>query len=388
MSRWINILGFTALLLKRYWRSTLSLIVVYSIIVFAFASVLMFIQSLSYESGIVLRSLPDVWVQRVIGGRLVPIDNDVTAGLAKIRGVSCVHQRVWGYYFDEGTGGVFTIVGSDSIPDGLTMLAGKGLTSFDTAGVAVCGTGYLELHGVSIGSDIIFTDTERHLRTLRITGVFTSSSDLITRDLIVVPYGEARRLLGIGNTSSTDIAIDVTNPDEVETVVRKISQRIPNVRVVTREQLISTYQSLFGYRGSLFLFGLMISLLAFVILAWQKAGGLSSKEQREIGIQKAVGWSIPDIMIQKFCEGTIISFNATLLGLIAAYCHVFFFGAPLLKPFLVGWSVVFPGFHLLSHLELSSIVLVFFLSVIPYLAATVVPSWKAAISDPAEIMHA
>jgi hypothetical protein len=387
MSRWMNILGFTALLLKRYWRNTLSLIVVYSIIVFAFASVLMFIQSLSYEAGIVLRSVPEVWVQRIIGGRLVPIENDVAFELAKFRGVSNVHQRVWGYYFDEGTGGVFTIVGSDSIPVGLTIVTGKSLTPVDT-GVAVCGTGYLEMHGISLGSHIILTDAERHLRTLRVIGVFSSSSDLITRDLIVIPNGEARRLLGVGRTFSTDIAIDVANVDEVETIVKKINQRLPNVRVVTREQLIATYQSLFGYRGSLFLFGLMISLLAFMILAWQKASGLSSKEQREIGIQKAVGWSIPDIMIQKFCEGAIVSINATLLGLIAAYCHVFFFNAPLLKPFLVGWSVVYPDFHLITHVELSSIILVFFLSVIPYLAATVVPSWKAAISDPSEVMHA
>ena len=388
MKRWINILEFTVLLMKRYWRSTIGLLAVYSFIVFAFGSVLMLIQSIASEANIVLSTAPELSVQRIVGGRLVLIDDDAASTIAEIRGVSRAQGRLWGYYSNAGTGGVFTIIGSDSFPKGTAIMAGRSLHTSDTGGVVVCGTGYLELQQASLGSQIVLRGADQELHTLRVVGAFTSPSDLLTRDLLVVSRSDAHRLLGITNGFSTDIAVEVANPDEVETIAKKITQRIGNTRVVTRNQLLATYQALFGYRGSLFQFGLLMSLFAFVILAWQKAGGLSPAERKEIGIQKAVGWSIPDIMLQKFWEGSIISFNATLLGLIAAYVHVFYLDAPLLKPFLVGWSVVYPRFHLIPHLEIGSLIMVVCLSVVPYLAATIVPSWKVAISDPAEVMHA
>jgi hypothetical protein len=388
MKRWMNILEFTVLLMKRYWRSTIGLLAVYSFIVFAFGSVLMLIQSIASEANIVLSSAPELSVQRIIGGRLVLIDDDAANTIAGIRGVSRAQGRLWGYYSDAGTGGVFTIIGSDSFPKGTAIMAGRSLNASDTGGVVVCGTGYLELQQTSVGSQIVLRGADQELHTLRVVGAFTSPSDLLTRDLLVVSRKDARQLLGIKNGLSTDIAVEVANPDEVETIAKKITQRIKNARVVTRNQLLATYQALFGYRGSLFQFGLLMSLFAFMILAWQKAGGLSPAERKEIGIQKAVGWSIPDIMLQKFWEGSIISFNATLLGLIAAYIHVFYLDAPLLKPFLAGWSVVYPRFHLVPHFELGSLILVVCFSVVPYLGATIVPSWRVAISDPSEVMHA
>lgn len=388
MNRVINILGYTILVMSRYWRSTISLIIVYAFIVFAFASVLMFIQSLSVETRNVLKSVPTIWAQRILGGRLVPIEDSLVRNIESIRGVKDVYRRVWGYYFDTWTGGVFTIIGADSIPEGVSLIDGRQLNASDTGGVVICGTGYAEVHQVTVGSHIILRDVEQNLRTFKIVGIFRAESDLLTRDLLILTTKDARQILGIPDGFSTDIAIDVANPNEIETIAKKINKRLKNTRVVLRSELLSTYEALFGYRGSLFVFGLLMSLLAFIILAWQKASGLTYGEIKEIGIQKAVGWSISDILVQKFWEGTIISVNATLIGLIASYIHVFFFDAPLLKPFLVGWSILYPSFHLTPHVEISTIILVFFLSVIPYLAATIVPSWRAAISDPAEVMHA
>jgi hypothetical protein len=387
MSRIVNILAYTIAIMLRHWRSTMSLIVVYAFVVFAFASVLFFVQALTYETKIVLRSTPDVWVQKIVGGRLVPIKKDAVTTIARMRGVGSVQERLWGYYFDSITGGVFTIIGTDSIPLGVNVVVGRPLRELDTSGVAVCGTGYLETHRASVGSNIVLFDPNQNLRTLRVVGAFQSPSDLLTRDLIIVSRREARQLLGIGKEYSTDLVVNVPNPSEINTISGKISRKLRSVRVVTRSDLQSTYEALFGYRGSLFLFGLSMSLLAFLILAWHKAGGLSLAERKEIGIQKAVGWGINDVLLQKFWEGAVISINATLLGLIGAYVHVFFLDAPLLKPYLVGWSVIYPSFHLLPHVEAGSIVLVFVLSVVPYLAATIVPSWKSAISDPSEAMH-
>jgi ABC-type lipoprotein release transport system permease subunit len=76
-----------------------------------------------------------------------------------------------------------------------------------------------------------------------------------------------------------------------------------------------------------------------------------------------------------------------LTGLIVAFVHVFLFGASLLAPVLMGWSVLFPEFRLTPYLDLYQIFVMGFLTVVPYIASTVIPSWKASVTDPDEVMR-
>ena len=72
---------------------------------------------------------------------------------------------------------------------------------------------------------------------------------------------------------------------------------------------------------------------------------------------------------------------------IAALAHVFWFGASWLAPVIQGWSVVFPKFRLVPYLDLYQVFVMGFLTVVPYVASTVIPSWKTAITDPEEVMR-
>ena len=123
-------------------------------------------------------------------------------------------------------------------------------------------------------------------------------------------------------------------------------------------------------------------LFAFLILAWDKASGLSAEERREIGILKAIGWETSDIILVKFWEGTIVSLSSFMTGVILAYLHVYFGSAVLFEPVLQGWSVLYPRFSLTPFINGLQLATVFSLTVIPYTIATIVPSWKAAIVDP------
>jgi hypothetical protein len=90
----------------------------------------------------------------------------------------------------------------------------------------------------------------------------------------------------------------------------------------------------------------LAAILAFGILAWEKASGLSAEEKREIGILKAIGWETGDVIKMKFWEGLLISLTAFLAGFVAAYVHVFHFAASLFEPVLKGWAVLYPRFQL------------------------------------------
>jgi ABC-type lipoprotein release transport system permease subunit len=129
------------------------------------------------------------------------------------------------------------------------------------------------------------------------------------------------------------------------------------------------------------------AIMSFIIFAWDKATGLSSDERREIGILKGIGWETSDVILMKFWEGVVLSLSSFLLGIILAYIHVFFTSFALFEPVLKGWSVLYPEFKLIPSLDVYQIATLFFLTVVPYTIATIIPSWRAATVDPDTIMR-
>jgi len=83
----------------------------------------------------------------------------------------------------------------------------------------------------------------------------------------------------------------------------------------------------------------------------------------------------------------VISLSAFLIGTILAYVHIFFASYVFFEPVLKGWSVLYPHFRLIPHIDTYHTAALFFLTVVPYTAATIIPSWKAAIVDPDEVMR-
>ena len=186
---------------------------------------------------------------------------------------------------------------------------------------------------------------------------------------------------------ATDLAVRIYNPREINTVANKVKRELPDTRPITRSEILRTYDAVFSWRSGMLLTVFASALVAFCILAWDKATGLSGEERREIGILKAIGWDTSDILILKFWEGMAVAMISFLIGLLGALVHVFFFGAPLLSAVIKGWSVLFPKFELTPYLDLYQVCILAFLTITPYVVSTVIPSWKAAVTEPDSIMR-
>ena len=385
MNRLLNLLEYSLNSMRRRWKKQVLLIVIYALIVAFFASVVFLTTSLRKMSDKTLSGIPELWIQNVAGGRLVPMDVSVIDSLKKIPGVQKVIPRVWGYYYDSPTASVFTVLASDSSFPAELLYDMKGDYIADST-TALCGSGFLELHNLKVTDQLMLFNRRGQLISFKIGGMFNTSSDLLTRDLIILSYDAVRDIIGLNKNEVTDVALKIANVDEVETIGVKISRKFPNIRVVSKEQIQITYDTLFSWRGGLFMFGAVFSLLAFLILAWDRASGLSREESRELGILKGIGWQINDVLWIKFWEGLIVSLTATLCGIIIAYLHIFIFNAFFLKEFFIGWSVLYPDFNLPVIISTGDIFMILLLSLIPYLSATVIPAWKGAITDPAEVM--
>jgi lipoprotein-releasing system permease protein len=379
-----KILEYTLSSLYRRRYKNFALIAVFSIVVAVLASILFLTHSFKREAQTVLEGSPELIVQRVSGGRHDLIPLDYMRRIQGIPGTGDVVPRYWGYYYDALTGGNYTILGADKETAGLKLIEGR-LPS--ATGECAVGSGVSAVRFAGVGGDLVLTDSQGTGTMFQVVGVFTSASDMLTHDLILLGNDDVRNLFGMPSDRATDLVVTVYNASEVSNIAQKVKRLFPDTRPITKSEIIRTYDTVFNWRSGMVLTMFFGALIAFCILAWDKATGLSADEKQEIGILKAVGWETSDILELKFWEGIVISLTAFLTGLIAAYVHVYFFGAFLLAPALKGWSVLFPQFRLLPSIDLYQVVVLLFLTVVPYVASTIVPAWKSAITDPDVVMR-
>lgn len=379
------IFQYALLSLARRWKKQVALMGIYSFVVAFLASIIFLTAALRSETQIVLSDLPELWVQNIQGGRLVPMEQKMTDSLRHFRGIKQVLPRIWGYWFDSPTGALFTLMAVDSVLD-------NGLVEYETikpldSNEVLVGTGLLAMRNLQIGDFLSLSEGEGEIQTFKIVGTFRAESDLISKDLLLFNSQTAKKLLGLKPEQMTDLALRIHNPDEVNNLGKKIDAAFPTLRIVTKRQLQASYQTAFDWRGRLMIYGFSMSLMAFLVLAFERAAGLNNEERQEVGLLKGLGWQITDVLHLKMYEGLIMSLSATLSGICLAYVHVFFFDAAFLKSWLVGWAVLYPTFNLNPNIDLESVLLVACFSLIPYLAATLIPAWRAALTEPSEILR-
>ena len=373
-----NILDFTLSSLVRRKGKNLALVVVYTFVIFLLASVMFFTHSIKKESSLILQDAPEMTVQRLVAGRQDLIPMRYIDAIKKIRGVQSVVPRLWGYYYDALSGVNFTLMANADLKD--------------RPGEIIIGNGVSWRSGTGKRStrknDIIpFKTYDGSVLTLKVKGILPFESELVTADLILVSETDFRKIFSISNDYVTDLVLRVRNARELSTIAAKIQQMYPDTRQILREEILRTYDAVFDWRGGLIIVVLSGAFFAFIILAWDKATGLSGEEKREIGILKAIGWETSDILLMKFWEGAVISLSAFFMGTFLAYLHIFLGSSILFEPILKGWSVLYPHFRLTPHINAYQIATLFFLTVIPYTVATIVPSWRSATIDPDSVMR-
>lgn len=367
------LIDYTLASLARRPGKNLGLLAVYGLIVFMLASVMLFTESLRQEARLLLNEAPEIVLQRLVAGRHDLIPGGYLERMGRIRGVVKKQGRLWGYHYDSAMGANYTLL----VPPQEEPPPGK----------VLIGAAIARSRGVDIGDVLSFHSAAGVPYAFHVQGVLDPDSELVSADLILVSEADFRAFYGIAEGMYTDIVLSVRNPREVRKVAEKLTLRLPDCRPILREEILRTYDAVFAWRQGIVFVLLSGAVLAFVIFAWDKASGLSAEERREIGILKAVGWEIGDVIRMKFWEGAVVSLAAFLLGYLAAYLHVFYADAALFAPVLKGWAVLYPAFTPLPHIDGLQLATLFFFTVFPYTAATIVPIWRAAITDPDTVMR-
>jgi ABC-type lipoprotein release transport system permease subunit len=377
MHTWINrqslLIDFTLAALARHGARNLGVLAVYTGIVFVLASTMLFTEALRREAQSILALSPEVLLQKLKAGRHDYITATEMESLGHLRGVSRVEGRRWGYFYDPVVAANYTLMATAS--------------EQPVRGRISIGDGVARLQGLVAGNVMSLRSPAGELHVFIVDRVLQERSSLVAADLVLMHPEDWQAFFRLPGDAYTDAVFSVVNPLEVRNVARKIGERLPEARVILREDVLRTYASVFEWREGLLLALSSLAAAAFAILAWNKASGLSADERREIGILKAIGWDTRDVLTMKLWEGALISGCAFGLGVMAAWIHVFHFEAPLIAPVLKGWSVLYPRFVLTPAADPVMLLTLGILTVLPYTLATLVPAWRAAITDPDAVMR-
>jgi ABC-type lipoprotein release transport system permease subunit len=385
LQRQLNVLDYALASLYRRRLKNIGIFIVFGTVIFLFSSFQLMTRGLTETAAEVLQGAPDITVQQMSAGRQTALDISVISSIQDLFGVTGIVPRVWGYYFDESNGANYTVVGLDLQEKNRDVLPPVATGRYPVAGT----TGDVVLSelvrtSLGLGARQSFSLFRPDLTLMSFTtsGIFESGTSLVTADLLLVSLADARSLFALPGSKVTDLMVSVANPLEIDTIAAKISERIPGSRVLTRNQIMKTYSVVFSWRSGFGGICLLTSLVAFVILAYDKASGLSREDLKEVGILKILGWQTSDVMAIRFWESGVVSAFSLIFGYSMAWVHVVWWHGVLFKPLLLGWSVLRPEIHVVPSFAVQDLLLIFSVSVLPYLCATVVPAWRSAMVRP------
>ena len=369
------------------------ILVVFTLLTSLLTAVFLITGSIKHELQSTVDALPQITVQKIKAGRHYDIDTSVADEIINIAGVSEAIPRVWGYYYFENAGVNFSIVGIDQYEQQYKNSLSKVVEKYDfdtpnSEAQMVVGQGVKKIMQKNYYHDYFnFIKPDGTFKKVTLAGVFDGDTQLESNDMILTSKANVREIFDIPQNKATDIVVKVPNPKEVSTVAAKIKMMYPDTRVITSNDLQVSYQNIFDYKSGVFLALFTITLFTFFMIIYDKASGLSSEEKREIGILKAIGWRVDDVLKEKFYEAFIVSFLAYTVGVILAFGFVYLFQAPLLREIFVGYSQLKTSFELPFIFNFQTLFLVFFLSVPIYIAATIIPSWRAATLEVDEVIR-
>jgi len=157
---------------------------------------------------------------------------------------------------------------------------------------------------------------------------------------------------------------------------------LPGARVVDREEMLATAASVLDRRSGLTAVFVLALAVALLIVSADKLLTLNVEEQREMGVLRALGWSRAEVLFAKSWESLAVSISALLIGLLAAYAHVYLCGAALFAPVLRGWAVVAPDLRLVPSLDIPFVAAIAASTLLLPAAGTLFACYSPASGDP------
>ena len=376
--------------IKRNKNKNIFIGIVFTLLVALLSSIFFLTTTLQHEMQKRIVYQPDIVVQSYKAGVKSTVKSTLLDKLLEIDGISSGYVRVQGDYDFRAKNVTFHLYGVAPFEDQPDPFICELLKNQELNATQMLVSSYVKdvMQKAYYNEYFNFIKPDGSLKKIYIKDSFDTNTRKDLKNLILLDQESLREIFGFDIDEGSDIALSVANKNELDFLTSKLRFMLPNAKVTSKNDIKLQYEKLFDYDSGVFLSLFVISIFTFFIIIYDKANGLSSEEKREIGILKAIGWCVEDVLHAKFYEAAIISFLAFFIGLVLAFFYVFILKAPVLGEIFMYKSLLdIHTFRLDVYLDLSYILLIFLLSVPVYIAATLIPSWRVATIDADEVMR-
>lgn len=374
------------LLLHKQKTKYISIFILATLTIFLLSTVIFIKSSLQNEILKTLESHNDFIIQKEFGGRIFDIENQLEDRLKNIYGVKNITKRVYGRYKFLSEDVYFTIIGVDfsNLNKELKNLGLQNISK-DEMIVGFEVDNLLKKYKYTNYYDFFLPNKE--IKKVKIAKVLEKESNIISSDIIILDINLARDILGINRDFSTNIAFDVPNELERANIKQKLQRLDLDLNIIQKEYILKKYETIFNYKGGVFLILYLVVLFAFIMILYQRYSQVSINERKQIAIFKAIGYSVRDIIKIKMSENFVVAFVSYLFGVLLAYFFVFILNAPILKNIFIDFSNIKNDFIIYPYIEFSTFVTLFLFFMVLFLSSVLIPVWKISAINPYESLR-
>ena len=362
----------------RYPLETILLFLSLAALVSILGTALLLSQALSDTAGMLLKNSPAVVVRKVspAGWSALPAGESIRLATS-VPGVIRAWIRIWGTA--TSLDGPVTVFGFD---DSNRAAGFSESVSVPKRGEAVLGA------GVMAGKRREFISLTGHdTLKLKVIGILESKTSMVAHDMVLVHPDDARKVLGIPAGYASDLIVDVFHETEADAMLPDLAKAFPwPVRLTTRDEATGIYYSASARRSGIVYLTILPGLLALALVV---VGVVKSQIGRtcNVGLFKAFGWTTSDIFQLQLLKALVIGFPAVTAGMVCSYWLVFRPGVSWPGYLFFGWNDNPPPLFLDASGVFLVLIEVAALIFVPYLAATLWPALRAAVSDPQDFLE-
>ena len=386
-------INFLCTLLVKYRAKHLWVFFISSLLIALVSSFFFVSTSVKNETLKNLNAQPDFVVQKYRAGKTEDMPANWIEGFKNIEGVRRVTPRVYGMHFYDPSETYFMIVGIDfsdtnTREDFKDTFPDIDIAEFLARDNMIIGSGVKELFDYYEYEDYyIFRPPNKGKQKVYFHSMFAKESQILTNDMILMDINLAKKILGTRENFFSDAAIDIKGSQNIEDVRTALILSHFDMRIISKDYMRKDYENLFNYKGGVFLALYIFSLITFLLILYQRYSNIRHSDAKEIALLRMSGWKISDVIKLKLFENFLVVLVSYMTGIIMAYVYVFVFGAPLLREIFLGFKNLNNSTVFIPSIEISSLVSIFVIFVIPFMLVILIPVWRLSISEPTEVLR-
>ncbi|MDB5695578.1 MAG: lipoprotein-releasing transporter permease subunit [Sphingomonas bacterium] len=263
------------------------------------------------------------------------------------------------------------------------------------------GSRLAEMLGAQIGSEIALFNpqgqttpfgTVPRIVSYQVGAIFEIGVYDLDKAYVVMPIEDAQTLLLMGDAASM-VEVQTTDPDRVGEILAPLAGRIGGQAVIAdwRSMNAELFDALAVERVAMFTVLCIIILVAAFNIASSLIMLVRAKT-RDIAILRTMGAGRAAMLRVFMAVGTSIGVLGTLAGLLLGFVFLFYRqGVVGIVQFVTGQNLWDPSVRILTELPSQpdpvEIALIVAMSLLFSFLATLYPAWKAANTDPVQVLR-